>query len=160
MPAARASAALEFEVAAAATEDLTFNAAVTALEPEYIDYDDKAGHIYDGNTMQRTPRPSTTWDSTTQRTSAAGRTASLRASITRTRARCTGRRTTSATSRPTALLDASIRIQPPEGNWALTLWGKNLTDELYSQLGLPFLGDLVEVWGPPRTYGVDFTYSF
>ncbi len=58
------------------------------------------------------------------------------------------------------LLDASVRIQPPSENWAVTLWGKNLTDELYSQLGLPFLGDLVEVWGPPRTYGVDFTYSF
>ena len=58
------------------------------------------------------------------------------------------------------LLDASVRLQSPSANWAVTLWGKNLTDELYSQLGLPFLGDLVEVWGPPRTYGVDFSYSF
>lgn len=58
------------------------------------------------------------------------------------------------------VLDASLRLQSPEASWTLTLWGKNITDELHSQLGLPFLGDLVEVWGPPRTCGVDFTYSF
>jgi len=53
-----------------------------------------------------------------------------------------------------------VKVQPPSARWSVTLWGKNLADEQYSQLGLPFLGDLVEVWGPPRTYGADFTYSF
>ena len=47
---------IEFEVAAAATDSLTLNAAFTSLDPTYEDYDDLAGHVYDGNTMQRTPK--------------------------------------------------------------------------------------------------------
>ena len=47
---------VEFEVAAAATDGLTLNAAFTALDPKYQDYNDLAGHIYDGKTMQRTPK--------------------------------------------------------------------------------------------------------
>src|SRR5262249_44669050 len=47
---------VELEVEAAATDRLTVNAALTALDPKYEDYDDRAGHIYDDKTMQRTPK--------------------------------------------------------------------------------------------------------
>jgi iron complex outermembrane receptor protein len=151
---------VEFELAAAATDDLTINAALTALDPEYIDYDDKAGHVYDGNTMQRTPK--TKYNVGLVYSADVGEWQDgvvARVNYTHQSKLYWGPDNVSYEP-GYGLLDASVKVQPPAGNWSLTLWGKNLTDELYSQLGLPFLGDLVEVWGPPRTYGVDFTYSF
>lgn len=151
---------IELEVTAAATRHLTLNAAVTALDPEYLDYDDKAGHVYDGNTMQRTPKfkynvglvyaaDVGSWP------------AGLEARVNYTHQSKIYWGPDNVSYEPGyGLLDASFRLQPPGRDWAVTLWGKNLADELYSQLGLPFLGDLVEVWGPPRTYGLDVTFSF
>jgi iron complex outermembrane receptor protein len=151
---------LEFEMNAAATRDLTINAALTVLDPKYIDYDDKAGHIYDDNTMQRTPKNKYNlglvyaadvggWED--------GVVARVNYSY---QSKMYWGPDNVSYEPGYGLIDASVRVQPPGGPWAVTVWGKNLNDELYSQLGLPFLGDLVEVWGPPRTYGVDFTYSF
>ncbi len=151
---------IELEVTGAITEDLTLSGAMTSLDAQYEDYDDKAGHIYDGNTMQRTPEfkynlaldyaaDVGTWND------------GVIARINYTHQSKIYWGPDNISYEPGyGVLDASLRVQPPDANWALTFWGKNITDELYSQLGLPFLGDLVEVWGPPRTYGVDFTYSF
>lgn len=151
---------VEFEVAAAATDALTLNAAFTALDPVYRDYDDRAGHIYDGKTMQRTPKFKYNLG-LAYATDVAGWQDALEARLNYTHQSKLFWGPDNVSFEPGyGLLDASVRVQGPSANWAVTLWGKNLTDELYSQLGLPFLGDLVEVWGPPRTYGVDFTYSF
>jgi iron complex outermembrane recepter protein len=151
---------VEFELAAAATDGLTLNAAFTALEPEYQDYDDLAGHIYDGKTMQRTPKFKYNLGLVYAADLASWADA-LEARVNYTHQSKLYWGPDNISYEPGyGLLDASVRLQSPSANWAVTLWGKNLTDELYSQLGLPFLGDLVEVWGPPRTYGVDFTYSF
>jgi iron complex outermembrane receptor protein len=150
----------ELELAAAATEALTLNAAVTSLEPEYVDYDDKAGHVYDGNTMQRTPKLKYNLGGTYS-VDLGGGDGNLQMRVNYTHQSKIYWGPDNVSYEPSyGLLDASVRVQPPGQKWNLTLWGKNLTDELYSQLGLPFLGDLVEVWGPPRTYGVDFTYPF
>ena len=65
----------------------------------------------------------------------------------------------------TTLVDARISWNPPEGNWAVAIWGKNLTDEVYypaattvgaAGLGIPGLA----YPGQPRTYGIDLRYSF
>jgi iron complex outermembrane receptor protein len=151
---------VELELAAAATDDLTLNAALTALDPEYLDYDDKAGHIYDGNTMQRTPKVKYNVG-VVYAADVGGWRDGIVARVSYTHQSKLYWGPDNVSYEPSyGLLDASVRVQPPSGHWVLTLWGKNLGDELYSQLGLPFLGDLVEVWGPPRTYGVDLTYSF
>ncbi|MCY4128102.1 MAG: TonB-dependent receptor [Gammaproteobacteria bacterium] len=61
-------------------------------------------------------------------------------------------------------LGAEARWVSPTGNWDVSVWGKNLTDEdVHSAsvvssdfLGYPRLG----VLNPPATYGIDVRYSF
>jgi len=133
---------------------------LTALDPIYEDYDDRAGHIYDGKTMQRTPKFKYNLG-LAYATGLGSWQDALEARVNYTHQSKMYWAPDNISFEPAyGLIDASVRLNGPQQNWAVTLWGKNITDELYSQLGLPFLGDLVEVWGPPRTYGIDFTYSF
>jgi iron complex outermembrane recepter protein len=58
------------------------------------------------------------------------------------------------------LLDARIALAPPNAPWAVALWGKNLTDELYRINIISFFGEEVSQFGLPRTYGVDLSWKF
>ncbi|HEY0941969.1 MAG TPA: TonB-dependent receptor [Steroidobacter sp.] len=58
------------------------------------------------------------------------------------------------------LLDARLSLAPPHAPWRVSIWGRNLTDELYRTNVVPFFGDEVSQFGPPRTYGADFSWSF
>jgi iron complex outermembrane receptor protein len=58
------------------------------------------------------------------------------------------------------LLDARIALGSRNVGWEVALFGKNLTDELYRVDAIPFLGDVFSRFGPPRSYGVQFTQSF
>jgi iron complex outermembrane receptor protein len=58
------------------------------------------------------------------------------------------------------LLDARLALAPPDAPWEIAVWGKNLDDELYRVNIIPFFGEEVSQFGPPRTYGVDFTWKF
>jgi iron complex outermembrane receptor protein len=55
------------------------------------------------------------------------------------------------------LLDARISFGPEGKRWAVALWAKNLTDKLYRTNVIPFFGDEVSQFGPPRTFGIDLT---
>lgn len=150
----------EIELTAAVTNTLTLRAAGSFLDPKYIDYDDRRGNVYNGKVMQRTPK--TKYNLGLDYAMGTGEWSegiTLRVNYSH-QSKIFWAPDNISYEPAYGLLDASVRIQKPGSNWMLTLWGKNLDDQLYSQLGLPFLGDLVEVWGPPRTYGVDFTYSF
>ena len=140
--------------------DLTLTASSSILDPKYIDYDDRAGHIYNGNTMQRTPK----FKYSVGAEYAFGLGSSSRAVTARINYTHQDKlywAPDNVSYQPGyGLLDASIKIAPEEARWSVTLWGKNLTNKLYSQVGLPFFGDLVNVWGAPRTYGVDLSYAF
>jgi iron complex outermembrane receptor protein len=57
-------------------------------------------------------------------------------------------------------LDARIGFAPANAKWAVAAWGKNLSDELYRTNIISFFGEEVSQFGPPRTYGVDFSYRF
>jgi len=151
---------IELELTGAVTDSLVLRWASSWLDPKYIDYDDLAGHVYDGNTMQRTPKFKYT-AGLDYVASIGSWTDGLTLRVNWTHQSKIYWGPDNVSFEPGyGVLDANVRLQNPDSNWSVLLWGKNLTDELYSQLGLPFLGDLVEVWGPPRTYGVDFTYSF
>jgi iron complex outermembrane receptor protein len=56
------------------------------------------------------------------------------------------------------LLDAGIGMSFAEGRWEVELWGKNITDELYTTHNIPFLGDRFVLWGAPATYGLTLKY--
>jgi iron complex outermembrane receptor protein len=48
------------------------------------------------------------------------------------------------------------------GSLRLSLWGKNLSDEEYRNWGIDFgsLGFAGNVYGEPRTYGLDLVYVY
>jgi iron complex outermembrane receptor protein len=49
-----------------------------------------------------------------------------------------------------------------EGRGRILLWGKNLTDEEYRVAGIDFggLGFAGNVYGEPKSYGIDLIYEF
>jgi iron complex outermembrane receptor protein len=57
------------------------------------------------------------------------------------------------------LWDASAKYVNSDANWDLTLWGKNLSDELYSVHHINgSLGGGTRIYAAPRTYGLSFNY--
>jgi iron complex outermembrane receptor protein len=58
------------------------------------------------------------------------------------------------------LVDGRITIGPEDRTWSVAVWGKNLTDELYRVNIIPFFGDEISQFGPPRTYGIDVTLKY
>jgi iron complex outermembrane recepter protein len=57
----------------------------------------------------------------------------------------------------------NISLGEKQGTLALSLWGKNLMDEEYLTLGFnvgPPANTVVQAFGTPRTYGIDFTYEY
>lgn len=65
-----------------------------------------------------------------------------------------------------ALLNARATLSdlpfPGAGALRVALWGKNLTDEGYHQMGtdLGVLGFVIHSFGEPRSYGLDLVYEF
>jgi iron complex outermembrane recepter protein len=62
------------------------------------------------------------------------------------------------------LFNGRISLFSNKNHWTLTLWGRNLTDEQYSQFGFNLLGGIfslaTEVPALDRTYGLKATYRF
>lgn len=58
------------------------------------------------------------------------------------------------------LLDVRVALSPPSSPWAVALWGKNVTDELYRVNIISFFGEEVSQFAQPRTYGADFSWKF
>ncbi len=58
------------------------------------------------------------------------------------------------------LLDGRITFAPEGKPWAVSVFGKNISDELYRTNIIPFFGEEVSKFGAPRTYGAEFRYSF
>jgi len=59
------------------------------------------------------------------------------------------------------IYDASVKYLSADDVWDVTLWGKNLTDELYGVHGISgTYGGASRIWGPPLTWGVSFNYSW
>ena len=55
------------------------------------------------------------------------------------------------------------RIGWRNGNWNLSIWGKNLTDDEYASMiynAQKWSGNQAHLLAPPRTYGVDVRYNF
>mgnify|MGYP002713135305 CR=1 FL=1 len=60
------------------------------------------------------------------------------------------------------MLDASLDFHNAEGTWRVSIWGKNLDDELVtqSQVAVAPLGQNYVTYAPPRTAGVTVTWSY
>lgn len=59
------------------------------------------------------------------------------------------------------VVDASAKYTSADERWDVTLWGKNLSDELYSVHHIDgSLGGATRIYAPPRTYGVSLNYHW
>lgn len=59
-----------------------------------------------------------------------------------------------------AIYNAMFGVETADGQWKVTLWGKNLGDKQYSQLGDSSLGGVRMIPGVTRTYGVTADWRF
>jgi iron complex outermembrane receptor protein len=60
---------------------------------------------------------------------------------------------------PTHFVDARIIYASVGDRWSVSLWGKNLTDELTRTYQGTFLGANFGAYNPPRTYGATFSWK-
>lgn len=60
----------------------------------------------------------------------------------------------------TSVVNASASWASADGNWRITAWGKNLSDELYTNKRLSFSNAAWALYAPPRTYGVSVQYNY
>lgn len=58
------------------------------------------------------------------------------------------------------VLNGSIGVGSPDGDWEVSLWGKNLTNELYVSGKTDVIGSVLVSYAPPRTYGATLRYRF
>jgi iron complex outermembrane receptor protein len=150
----------EAELTWAVTDNLLINASGSLIDAEYVDFVTSAGVVFTGNRIQRSPENKFNLGfSYDFGQGALDRAFSLKANYTHTGESFW---TPNNTIKQEAfgLFDASLRFQPPNADWNVTVWGKNLTDELYAVNAQAFFGDLMNFYGAPRTYGVDLSYSF
>lgn len=61
---------------------------------------------------------------------------------------------------PTHFVDARVVYTSADQKWAVSMWGKNLTDELTRTFQGTFLGANFGAYNPPRTYGATFYWNY
>ena len=151
---------IETEMQWVVNDDLFLFGAVTLLDTEYEDFVDSNGLDNSGNELQRTPNYQFNIggeytadflgnpDALTLRLSyaAQGELYWLPDNFQKEEAY--------------GLIDGRVTYAPQDADWSVSLWGKNLADELYRTNIIAFLGDEVSTLGAPRTYGISFGYQF
>ncbi|MNE13416.1 hypothetical protein D3C80_1062490 [compost metagenome] len=66
-----------------------------------------------------------------------------------------------AVRKANTIVDGSVSLELPDGRWRVSLWGKNLTDEVVinNTFGVgPLLA--ARVYQAPREVGVDLSFTF
>ncbi|MDP1619264.1 TonB-dependent receptor [Phenylobacterium sp.] len=61
---------------------------------------------------------------------------------------------------PTHMVDARIVFTEPSRHWTVSLWGKNLTDEVTRTFQAVFLGANFGAYNTPRTYGLSLNWKY
>ncbi len=151
---------LEAEFQFLATENLLLFGGVTFLETEYIDFIDSTGLDASGNQLQRTPESQFNIGGELTMDLGQWRDAlSIRVNYSH-KGEMFWAPDNAQTEEAFGLLDGRITLSPADADWSLSIYGKNLTDELYRTNIIAFFGDEVSRFGAPRTYGIEFTKDF
>ena len=60
------------------------------------------------------------------------------------------------------LLNANASVSAEDGRWTVSAFVRNLADEEYQEYAIwqETFGNILQVWGAPRTYGINYTYNF
>ncbi|MDP2212860.1 TonB-dependent receptor [Phenylobacterium sp.] len=61
---------------------------------------------------------------------------------------------------PTHFVDARVIFTDASRHWTVSLWGKNLTDEVTRTFQSVFLGANFGAYNPPRTYGLSLNWKY
>lgn len=151
---------VEAEFTFAATDRLLLWAGGTVLDTEYIDFIDSTGLDASGNRLQRTPENQFNVGAELTLDVGDWRDAlSVRANYNR-QGEMFWAPDNAQTEDAYGLLNGRITLTPPNTDWRVSLWGRNLTDELYRTNIIAFFGDEVSRLGAPRTFGVELATSF
>ena len=151
---------LELEFNLAATENLLLWLTGNWLDTEYVEFIDDEGNDNSGGFLQRTPdyQLSIGGEFTAD---VAGWDDALGVRVNYThQGELFWAPTNAEKEDGYGVLDARISLAPLDAPWSVALYGKNLTDEEYRNHVIPFLGDDVSFFAPPRTYGLEFGYQF
>lgn len=152
---------LELDFAAAITDNFMLTGSYAIMDGEYTEYVTPTENFTD-NDLPRAPEDTWTVTGTYTVPFDSGATLDLVATVSHT-----GKYFMEASNDPRSkqdpyeVWDASANYTSADGAWTLSIWGKNLDDELYAahQI-LGTLGGVTNIWAPPRTYGVSFNYSW
>ena len=158
---------IEAEFEFAATDQLRLHLSGSYVDPTYKDFLESAinpstGQRLDssGNRLQRTPKTQVS-AGVDFKTSVGSWSDALNFSINYSWQGDLFWATDNVAKEPAyGLLDARISLAPKDAPWTVGLFGKNITDELYRTNIISFFGEEVSQFGPPRTYGLDFSWKF
>ena len=145
---------LEAELKWAATDYLTIDVSGVYYDTEYVEFQELVGVDSSGNRLQRTPESSyslgldyeaNAWNFQL--------TYSWQSDLFWEPAN-------NHLEDSYGLLNARVSYSPENAPWSVSVWGKNLSDELYRTNIIPAFGDNISQFGPPLTSGVELSYRF
>lgn len=64
------------------------------------------------------------------------------------------------TRKPRSLVDGRLVYDSAEGHWSLSVWGKNLTNDIYKTHQVVFQGTNLAIYAPPRTVGATLRWKY
>ena len=150
---------IEAEVQVIPLPGLSLSGGLTLLDTEYIEFTDSVGNVNDGKFLQRTPRYQYNL-SAAYTTDIGDWVDGFSASISYNhQGRLSWNPEGSANEPAYGLLGGRISINPTP-DLTFSVWGRNLTDELYRANVIAFFGDEASRLGAPRTYGAEVSVRF
>lgn len=151
---------LELEAQIAVARNFRIFGGATVLDTEYIEFIDSLGRDTSGNFLQRTPKyllnfgANLTLDIGNMRDAL-----EFHANYTH-RGRMFWAPDNLQVEDAYGLLDGRISFSPNGGRWTVSVWGRNLLNEVYRTNIIPFFGDEVSRLGAPFTYGAEVAIRF
>jgi iron complex outermembrane receptor protein len=150
------SSGTEVEFAVVVSDNFSMTGTHSTLDAKFV------GGTFDGNTVPRSPDSKYTLQA--EYVSTLNNDAELRLSA---GASYSDNYYTEATNLDVAWhdsytkIDASAKYTDPTGAYTLEIWGKNLSDELITKHAIvSSYGGSVELYAPPRTFGVTVSAAF
>lgn len=144
----------EFEVKGRVTPWLTLSASGSLIDAQYNEYTDPLrGISYDGHRIQRTPEFQYALGADVDLPINDKLNFIAAANYSYQDQMYWGPENTNSED-AYGQLNGRIGVASADGRWSLTVWGRNITDELYRISVIPFAGDEVSLFGAPRTYGI------
>lgn len=150
---------VELELQAHLAENFNLWLSGSYLDTEYVDYVDSLGIVFSGNTMQRTPETSFYVGADYAIPNFGPWNLSMRVDY-----RWQDKMFWSVDNRnfePSfGQLGARVSYTSPDRRYAVSLWGKNLSNQVYRERVSALFSDEYSTMGPPRFYGAELTVSF